>query len=156
VATSSRIKWPKRRVNALNRKRHADAAKLVQGGNRTLVFDLQESSSSLPNRQRGKWMWKLKRTRNQSPDPAWDYSKQEKEMRIVDDEEVLATIAKYSGRCILCGLSGSAPLITYHLKETGLGDQTVTLCNDCSKRFEQVRQVLSRKTSPTRDILKIA
>jgi hypothetical protein len=59
VASSSRIKRPKRRAYLLNRQRRTDAAKLVQTGNRTQVFDLQESSSSLPNRQRGKWMWKL-------------------------------------------------------------------------------------------------
>jgi hypothetical protein len=95
-------------------------------------------------------------TRNKSPDPSWDYGKQERQMMVVDDEEVLATIAKYSGRCILCGLDGSRPLTAYHLKETWLGDQTVTLCDDCSKRFEQVRQILIRKTNPTSDVLKIA
>jgi len=70
---------------------------------------------------------------------------------IVDDEEILATIAKNSGRCILCGLNGSTPLTTYHFKETWLGDQAVMLCDDCSKRFEQVRQVLIRKTDQTSD-----
>ncbi len=63
---------------------------------------------------------------------------------IVDDEEVIAAIAKHSGRCILCGLNGSTPLLTYHFKEEWLKDQTVKLCHNCAKRFEELREVLSQ------------
>jgi hypothetical protein len=63
---------------------------------------------------------------------------------IVDDEEVIAAIAKHSGRCILCGLNGSTPLLTYHFKETWLKDQSVTLCHSCAKRFEQLRETLAQ------------
>ncbi len=75
---------------------------------------------------------------------------------IVHDEEVIATIAEHSGRCILCGLNGSTPLVNYHFKSVWLKDQTVTLCSECAKRFEQLQEILSRETKARSAIRAIA